>query len=79
MTSNRKHVLFLSIAIFFFWSALYLYVPILPVYTESLGASLSMVGAVVAAYAIPQILFRIPIGIFFDAISQRKLMLAGAL
>ena len=72
-------VFFFSTATFFFWTALYLYVPILPVYTESLGASLSLVGAVVASYAIPQMLLRIPIGILFDAVSQRKLLPIGGI
>jgi len=38
-----------------------------------------MVGTIVAAYAIPQMLFRIPIGILFDAINRRKLLIAGGI
>ncbi len=73
---NRKYILLFCATTFFFWTALYLYVPILPVYTRSLGANLSMVGTVVAAYAIPQVLFRIPVGVLFDAMTKRKLLLA---
>jgi len=75
----RKHVFLFCAATFFFWAALYLYVPILPVYAQSLGASMSMVGTIVAAYSIPQLFFRIPIGILFDTVSQRKFLLALAI
>jgi len=61
---------------FFFWASLYLYVPILSVYSQSIGASLSMIGAIVGAYAIPQLLFRIPIGIWFDTITRKKPLIA---
>ena len=77
--SERKYILLFSIATFFFWASLYLYVPILPVYAQSTGASLTMVGTIVAAYAIPQMLFRIPIGILFDAINRRKFLIAGGI
>lgn len=53
--------------------------PILPVYAQSTGASLTVVGTIVAAYAIPQMLFRIPIGILFDAINRRKFLIAGGI
>lgn len=53
--------------------------PILPVYAQSTGASLTVVGIIVAAYAIPQMLFRIPIGILFDAINRRKFLIAGGI
>ena len=49
---HRSIVLFCA-ATFFYWTALYLYVPILPVYARSLGASLSMVGVVIAPYVLP--------------------------
>lgn len=77
--TNRKYIFLFLLATFFFWTALYLYVPILPVYARSLGASLSMVGIIVAAYAIPQLLFRIPVGILFDAAARRKPLLAGGI
>jgi len=62
--------------IFFYWAAAYLYQPILSVYAnKSIGASLSMVGIIVAAYGIPQLLFRIPIGIWFDSVQRKKLLI----
>jgi len=76
---HDKPILLFCLTNFFFWLCLYLYVPILPIYAQSLGASLSMVGAIVASYSIPQILLRIPIGVLFDTINKRKLLLAGGI
>ena len=78
-TSHRKSVLLFCAATFFHWMSLYLYVPILPVYAHSLGADLSLVGVVIASYALPQMLFRIPIGIWFDALDKRKRLLAAGI
>jgi MFS family permease len=61
---------------FFYWASLYLYVPILAVHAQSLGASLSFVGAVIASYAIGQLLFRIPVGLWVDARRSRKPLVA---
>ena len=38
-----------------------------------------MVGVIIASYAIPQLLLRIPVGLLFDATSRRRLMLAGGI
>lgn len=77
--SSRKSVILFCVATFFFWNALYLYVPILGVYAQSLGASLAMVGVVLASYALPQVLFRIPIGIWFDSLKKGKPLVAGGI
>lgn len=79
LLTNRKYIFFFCATTFFFWTALYLYVPILPVYVRSLDSSLSMVGVVVASYAMPQLFLRIPLGLLFDAITRRKLLLAGGI
>lgn len=68
---RTRSVAFLCTAIFLFWMSLYVFVPILPVYAESLGASLSMVGVVVSSYAIAQLVLRIPLGIWADAMGRR--------
>lgn len=78
-STSLRHIFLFSVANFFFWAALYLYVPVFPVYAQSLGASLSMVGIIIAAYSIPQLLFRIPVGMLFDSLSRRKPLLAGGL
>jgi predicted MFS family arabinose efflux permease len=73
-----RPVLLIYISAFFYWAAIYLYAPVLPVYAESLGASLTTVGVIGAAYALPQLLFRIPIGIWSDSLGRRKpLVIAG--
>jgi len=68
---ERDRVLF-GVATFFYWASLYLYVPILPVYAQSLVDSLAMVGVVISSYALPQLLMRIPIGLYYDSVARRK-------
>ena len=59
---------------------MYLYVPILSLYAESQGAGLSMVGAIIALYAIAQLLLRAPMGIWADFLKRRKpFVVAGLL
>jgi MFS family permease len=61
-----------------FWMALYFYVPILPVYAQGMGASLSLVGVMLSAYGVMQLLLRIPTGLASDALGRRKpFVLAG--
>jgi predicted MFS family arabinose efflux permease len=74
---RRSALLFLA-ANCFFWAGLYLYVPVLPVHARSLGASLNMVGIVIAAYSIPQVLLRIPIGLLSDNLRRRKSLVAAS-
>lgn len=78
-SSFRRSALFFCVTNFLFWAGLYLYVPILPVYIQSSGATLSLVGVVIAAYAIPQVLLRIPIGVWSDNIGRRKLLVAAGI
>jgi len=77
-SSNQKYSLFSSKNLvlagsIFWWFNLYLYVPILPIYSKESGASLQFVGIIIASYAIGQILFRIPIGYLSDKMKSRKL------
>jgi DHA1 family multidrug resistance protein-like MFS transporter len=69
---DRRSILLIYISAFFFWAAIYFYAPVLPVYAVSLGASLTTVGIIGAAYGLPQLLFRIPIGAWTDSLGQRK-------
>ena len=63
---------------FMYWLALYFYVPILPVYAQGMGASLSLVGVMLSAYGVMQLILRIPTGLASDALGQRKpFVLAG--
>lgn len=73
---NSRSIFLFCASIFFFWIALYFYTPVLPVYVASFGVSLSMVGTVVSAYAVPQLILRIPLGLWFDALKRRKPVVA---
>lgn len=70
--SRRRSVILFATATLFYWAALYVYVPILPVYSQSMGASLVVVGLVVAAYGFSQLCLRIPIGLASDRWGRRK-------
>lgn len=70
--NKRWAVILFGASTFLFWVALYLYVPILPEYAESMGAGYTMVGAVIASYSIAQLLLRIPTGIWADLLGKRK-------
>ncbi|MEZ4503491.1 MAG: MFS transporter [Dehalococcoidia bacterium] len=59
-------------ATFALWLSLYFYVPFLPLRALDLGASNTMVGAVIAAYAIAQVGLRIPIGVGADLLGRRR-------
>ena len=74
---HRRSILLFFAVLFFYWGALYLFVPTLPVHAQSLGASLSLVGIVVAFYGIPQFLLRIPIGVWFDSLNRHKPLVAA--
>ena len=49
---SRRHAVLFCAVTFFYWGSLYLYVPILPVYAENVSGSLSMVGIIIASYAL---------------------------
>ena len=64
--------LLLILGLPFFWSALYVYSSYLSVYAEKVGASLVMVGVIVASYGFTQLVVRIPLGIASDRLGRRK-------
>lgn len=76
--STRRYILTVAVATYFFWISLYLYVPVLPLHAQDLGANLEMVGIIIASYAIGQLLLRIPIGVGSDIVG-RKPFAVGAL
>ncbi len=80
LTSQPRALWLTSAAILLFWMSLYVYVPILPVYAEDVkGASLEVVGLVVASYGFTQLLLRIPFGLWSDHVGRRKIFVAGGL
>ena len=62
-----------------FWLSLYYYVPTLPNYARDLGAPLWVVGAMLSAYGIVQLLLRIPTGVASDWWGRRKPVFIGGL
>jgi MFS family permease len=78
MDHRRRSIRFFLLGIVLYWMGLYIYVPILPVYAQSMGASLSLVGLIVASYGVVQLLLRIPLGVASDWLGRRKpFVLAG--
>jgi len=65
-------------AVFFYWIALYLYVPTLPTYAASKTDRLALVGTVVSMYGLWQAVIRLPLGILADWLGRRRqLIVAG--
>ncbi|HZJ83485.1 MAG TPA: MFS transporter [Clostridia bacterium] len=58
-----------------FWFSLYTYVPNLPTYAESLGASHKLIGIILSSYGFTQMVLRIPLGIYSDTINKRKIFI----
>ena len=54
------------LSFFCFWASLYVYMPTFPFYAASLGASLTVVGLIIASYGFVQFALRIPVGYFSD-------------
>jgi len=73
-----------SLTVGLYWISLYLYVPTLPVYTQTFTTSLALVGTVLAQYGLWQAVIRLPLGIASDWLGTSKpfvylgLILAGA-
>lgn len=65
------HGLFIAVTVLY-WVSLYIYVPVLSPYLETLGASYRFIGLVVGSYGLMQILSRLPIGIYSDRSGLRK-------
>lgn len=72
-------VALLCVVIFLFWAALYVYVPVLPVYAKDAGASMFVVGLIGGIYGFSQLIARIPLGVWSDRIGQRKPFVAAGL
>jgi len=64
----RRRLLLWGIPLF--WSALYVYNAYLSAYARALGASLSLVGIIVAAGGFTQLVLRIPSGIAWAGASR---------
>jgi len=67
-------LIWFSLTILLFWAALYVYVPILPVYAASLqGATMGLAGLVVSMYGLSQLVLRVPLGLLSDKLHRRRI------
>lgn len=71
----KRNILIINLAAAFLWMSMYSYVPTLPAYATSLGATAAMVGAIGGAYGVMQIILRIPLGIVLDKTGKDKLLM----
>src|SRR5512134_3278488 len=74
---RQRDLHLISLIILLFWMSLYVYVPILPVYAAyEKGASLKIVGLIVASYGLSQLLLRVPYGFWSDRLRKRRPFIA---
>lgn len=67
----KDHFIFVFVTLLY-WISLYIYVPILSPYLESLGATYTFVGIVLGSYGLMQIIIRLPLGILSDRMRMRR-------
>ena len=72
MNRTNYRIILLCMVTSLYWFSLYAYVPTLPGYANSLGATHRMVGLILGSYGFIQMLLRIPLGILSDTINRRK-------
>ncbi len=75
MRDNRSLIKFFIAATFFYWIALYLYVPTLPSYVNTKTVHLASVGLVLSMYGLWQMIIRIPLGVIVDVTGRRTLFI----
>jgi len=76
---RSRHLIFAAATILY-WTALYVYVPILSPYLDDRGLSMGWIGFILGSYGITQVLLRFPLGMFSDGLSRRKpFLVAGML
>ena len=59
----------------FFWFAQYIYIPFLTPYLFTLSMTATVVGLIVGAYGVTQLVLRIPLGITVDIVRNHKLFI----
>jgi predicted MFS family arabinose efflux permease len=67
---RRALVFYLCASLYF--GAIYVSMPILAPYAQFVGGSLQSAGLVISAYGLPQLLLRIPLGLWSDGLRRRK-------
>lgn len=70
----------LLVVVVLFWFAQYVYVPYQTPFLTAQGVSAGLIGTVVGAYGVTQMLFRLPVGVLADCAGKQKLFVTlGAL
>jgi MFS family permease len=75
--ARRFNVALVAVAGFFYWVALYVYVPTLPTYIQTKTDNLAMVGTILSMYGLWQGIIRLPLGIATDWLGRRKPFIVG--
>ncbi|MFP4200352.1 MAG: MFS transporter [Clostridia bacterium] len=79
MNVKRHRIYLFCMVTSLYWFSLYAYVPTLPGYAESMGASYQMVGLIIGSYGFTQMILRIPLGILSDGLNRRRPFVIGGL
>jgi len=74
---RKRSIILFAAAVFFYWIALYLYVPTLPTYAATKTDRLALIGTVVSMYGLWQALIRLPLGITADWLGRRRVLILG--
>jgi len=72
----KRKIYLLYVVTTLFWFSMYIYIPMLPTYIKSLGASYFVVGLILGCYGAGQLLLRVPIGIISDRLNKRKVFIS---
>ena len=72
MNTYKKNSKILFAAVIFFWFAQYVYIPFQTPYLMGIGTSAGMVGMIIGAYGISQMLLRLPVGVLADCRNRHK-------
>lgn len=75
MASPGSKKALLCVVTLLFWFAQYIYIPFLTPYLMTLAISATVVGAIIGAYGLTQLLLRIPLGISLDILRNHKLVI----
>lgn len=77
--TKSQEVIFLAL-VSLFWFAQYVYMPHQTTYLTAYGIAGNMIGVIIGAYGVSQLLFRLPLGLMADTVGKHKLfILIGAL
>ncbi|KAB1440540.1 MAG: MFS transporter [Candidatus Galacturonibacter soehngenii] len=69
---NKAKELSFLIMVVLFWFAQYVYIPFQTTYLTSFNITSNFVGAIIGAYGISQLVFRLPVGVLADKIGIHK-------